>query len=169
MRQGLERLDLLLQAVDIDRELLPQARRGGRLPVRACQHSHVGPLLCVELQLIDQPTQLGQIDVLYRLSDHQREGGVIDILRGEPEVDELLLIGKPEGIEPLLDEVLHGLDVVVRRTLDLLDTCCISAGEAQVDVVEVLDTLFVEHLAECGELLAQGDEVKDLDTYPIAD
>ena len=107
--------------------------------------------------------------MLYRLSDHQREGGVIDILRGEPEVDELLLIGQPEGIEPLLDEVLHGLDVVVRRTLDLLDTCCISAGEAQVDVVEVFDTLLVEHLAQRRELLAQSDEVKDLDTYPIAD
>ena len=107
--------------------------------------------------------------MLYRLSDHQREGGVIDILRGEPEVDELLLISKPEGIEPLLDEVLHGLDIVVRRTLDLLDTCCISAGEAQVDVVEVLDTLLIEHLAQRRELLAQSDEVKDLDTYPIAD
>ena len=106
--------------------------------MRASQHRHVGPLLCVELQLVDQSTQLGQIDVLYRLSDHQREGGVIDILRRQTEVYELLLIRQSELVELLLDEVLDGLDIVVGDTLDVLDTCCVGTREAKVDVVQTL-------------------------------
>jgi hypothetical protein len=80
VRQCFERLELLLQAVDVDLDFLAEARGGGWLPVGTCQHRYVLPLRSVELELIDQPTELRQEDVLDSFAYHQREGRIIDVL-----------------------------------------------------------------------------------------
>ena len=169
VRQCFERLELLLQAVDVDLDFLAEARGGGWLPVSTCQHRYVLPLRSIELELIDQPTKLRQEDVLDSFADHQREGRIVDVLGGEPEVDELLLIAQAEGIELLLDEVLDGLDVVIRHALDLLDSEGILGGEAQIDIVEAVCAVLAEDTTEVWELFAEGDEVEDLYTYAVAD
>lgn len=50
----LERLALLLQAIDEHHDLLAQAGRGGRLSMRLGQHGHVFPLLGISAELIDE-------------------------------------------------------------------------------------------------------------------
>mgnify|MGYP000947382416 CR=1 FL=1 len=61
-------------------DFLAEARGGGWLPVGTCQHRYVLPLRSVELELIDQPAELRQEDVLDSFADHQREGRIVDIL-----------------------------------------------------------------------------------------
>ena len=80
VRQCFERLELLLQAVDVDLDFLTEARGGGWLPVGTCQHRYVLPLRGVELELIDQSAELRQEDVLDSFADHQREGRIVDVL-----------------------------------------------------------------------------------------
>ena len=84
-------------------------------------------------------------------------------------MDKLLLIAQAEGVELLLDEVLDGLDVVIRHTLDLLDSEGILGGEAQIDIVEAVRAVLAEDTTEVRELFAEGDEVEDLYTYAVAD
>ncbi len=50
-------------------------------------------------------------------------------------MDKLLLIAQAEVVELLLDEVLDGLDVVIRHALNLLDSEGILGGEAQIDIL----------------------------------
>ena len=59
------------------------------------KHGDVLPLIGIELQLIDETAELGEEDALHSLTDQQREGRVVDVLRGESEVDELLLVTQP--------------------------------------------------------------------------
>ena len=88
-------------------------------------------------------------------------GGVVDILRGEAEVDELLEVGQAHLVEFMFEEVLHGLHVVVGGLLYLLDGEGVVVGEMTVDIAQGLG------LAGHGgqrrtlpfELLAQGNEI----------
>ena len=51
---------------------------------------------------------------------------------------------RPRSFELLLDEVLDGLDVVIRHALDLLDSEGILGGEAQIDIVEAVCAVLAE-------------------------
>ena len=84
-------------------------------------------------------------------------------------MDKLLLIAQAKVVELLLDEVLDGLDVVIRHALDLLDSEGILGGEAQIDIVEAIRAVLAEDTTEVWELFAEGDEVEDLYTYAVAD
>ena len=59
-------------------------------------------------------------------------------------MDKLLLIAQAEVVELLLDEVLNGLDVVIRHALNLLDSEGILGGEAQIDIVEAVCAILAE-------------------------
>ena len=71
-------------------------------------------------------------------------------------MDKLLLIAQAEVVELLLDEVLDGLDVVIRHALDLLDSEGILGGEAQIDIVEAVRAVLAEDTTEVRGALVRG-------------
>jgi len=54
--------------------------------------------------------------------------------RGEPKVDELLVRFQTKLIEPLFEEILYRLHVVVRNPFDLLDPLRVSHVKIEVQV-----------------------------------
>ena len=93
------------------------------------QHSNAVPLFGTRIEsgdeLVEQRHEHLVESVLYR----HRHRRVVDILRCEAEVYELLPLVKPQGVKPLLEEILHSLDIVVGDRLMLLDAHGISLGE----------------------------------------
>ena len=69
--------------------------------------------------------------------------------------------------ELLLDEILHGLDIVVGRTLDLLDTLGVGKREVFVDGAQLAETCMIHILEFRQRKLAKGDEVLYLHTYAV--
>ena len=113
--------DLLVQPFDEYANLLAEFRRRGGLPVRMRQQRDLFPLLrqCRELghQLFDQRI----VDVVGRVAQCRRNRRVVDVLRREPEVHELLVRADTELLHFLFYEVFDGFHVVVGRLLDLFD------------------------------------------------
>ena len=68
---GLESVELLAQAIDIDLDFLAQARRRGGLAMGLGEHRYVLPLLGISLELVDELLDLGIIDLQERLLDGQ--------------------------------------------------------------------------------------------------
>lgn len=124
------------------------------------QHGDVLPLLGHAVQGVEHLIELGQVDVLDTL--HQAEGhrGVVDVLGGEAEVDELLVAGRDAHcVETPLYEVFHRLDVMVGGLLYLLDLGGLVLGHVAVDAAQSVEEAAVE-VPQLGQRqLAQGDEV----------
>ena len=83
-------------------------------------------------------------------------------------MDELLVgVQAADGIELLLDEILHGLDVVVGDGLDLLDARRILLGEVAPNGAQTL-SLHREALELRQGQLAERNEILYLHTHTIA-
>ena len=80
---------LLLQTVDVDHHLLAKACGRCRLSVSAGEHGHVAPLLGVVVKLLNKLLQQGDVDIVDCLLEREGHSGVVDVLRGEPEVNEI--------------------------------------------------------------------------------
>ena len=150
-RQFLQSAKLLFKAVDIDHHLL--AKTGGRcgLTVGLGQHGNVLPLLGIVMELFDKLFDEGVVDLLQSLLHGEGNTGVVDILGGQTEVDELLAgrretCGDQRSVDTLLDEVLHGLHVVVRHFLYILDALGIGHRELAVDVAKRFKKAMVKFL-----------------------
>ena len=169
-RHGLERGQLLLEPVDEHHYFLAKPCGRGGLAVGLGQHGHIFPLIGVLAQLgyelLDERiVHVGQ-GVLYR----QRHAGVVDVLRGEPEVDELLVGVEPANlVELLLDEVFHCLNIVVCHLLYFLDAARIGLREVGIDGAQAAEKAVVESGQLGQRQLAQGDEVFYFDAHPVAD
>ena len=85
----LQSAQLFLKTVDIDHNLLAETCRRGRLPVGLGEHRNGLPLLGVVVKLFDQLFNEGIVDLLQSLLDREGHAGIVDILRGQAEVDEL--------------------------------------------------------------------------------
>jgi hypothetical protein len=112
---------LALQACDHVRQFLAQGGGRGGLAVGARQHRLRGLGAGHVAQGPDHAVERGQ-EQLAALAQHQPVGEVVDVLAGAGEVDELQRRGQLGIVaQPLLDQVLDRLDVVVGGALDLLD------------------------------------------------
>ena len=165
----MEHGQLLLEPLDEDHELLAEGRGRGGLPVRACQHRHVVPLPGEGGQLVAHLLDGGVVDPREGLLEREGDRCVVDVLRGESKVYELLVCGEPQRIHLLLDDVFDGLYVVVGDGLDLLDTQRVGLGEVGVEPAQVGEAGVVDALKLRQRQLAQGDEVFDLDADAVAD
>ena len=105
--------------------------------MRSAEHRNGGSFLS---ELSD-----GRHDILHKWEDGSRESvaqhdgvrEVVDVLRRAGEVHELAAGGKLGQVgEFLLEHVLHRLDVVVRRSLDILDELAVVDAPLVDDVVE---------------------------------
>ncbi len=98
-----------------------------------------------------------------------RHRGVVDVLRGEAEVDELLPLREPQGVETLLEEVLHGLHVVVRNRFEILDLQGVLLGELLIDGGELLQRGGGNPRELRQPLAAEGYEILNLHLHAVAD
>jgi len=74
----------------------------------------------------------GVVETRHRLLQRERNGRVVDVLRGKPEVNEFLVGFQSERVHFFLDDVLDGFDVVVGDRLDLLDALGVGGREIEV-------------------------------------
>ena len=110
--------------------------------------------------MVDEFLQQGHVALLHSLLEHEREGSVVDVLRSETKVYELLVgIQTADGIKLFLDEIFDSLHVVVCDALYLLDAVAIGLGEVLIQSSERSKML----VGESGQLrqrqLAKADEV----------
>ena len=156
---GLQQPYLLLQAIGEYPHLFSQPCGRGRLSVRPCQHAHLAPFFGLLANLVDDALQGGQDRVFQAFLEHQRLGGVVDVLRSKPEVHEFLEALQAPFLETGLDEVFHRLHIVVGGLFDFLDFLGIGIGKVPVEIPQILELL----LGESGEgrdvEVAKGDEV----------
>ena len=145
------------EALDVHRDLLARGRGRRLLTVGPGGHRRRGQGRGHVPQRPDERAQGGELLLLAIGIQHQAEGQVVHVLRGQPEVD-------PVGIrqrELLPQEELHGLHVVAGGLLDGLDAL-------EVPVVEVSDDVLDRGLAIRREggpepRLLLGEEVGALD------
>ena len=136
----LELVELLVEAIHKHHYLLAQACGACRLTVGLGEHRHVFPLLGIYLQLVYQLLHQRTIYIVERLLYRQWHRSVVDVLRGESEVYELLeLLQATDLVELLLYEVFHSLHIVVGHLLDVLHALCSCLVEAKVDVAQCVE------------------------------
>ena len=168
--------DLLLEAGNEDFDLLAHTGRSGRLAVGSGKHGDILPLQGIGAENGKDFLKPGHIFILQGFLQHDRLGGVVDVLGGQPEMHEFLPRSDFQSLEVFLDEILDCLDIVVGDFLDLLYTGGFLRGEVPVDVPqggEKLLTGLSRSFTEVGKLwqrdAAQGDEIFDLHPHPVAD
>ena len=109
----------------------------GRLAMRARQHRDCGVLASEPARRLGQIPHRGQKHLRARVGEHHRVGEVVDILRRAREVDAFTCAGQLGRIRnPFPDEVLDGLDVMIRLALDDFHPPRIVEREAAHDAVE---------------------------------
>eukprot|EP00754_Rhynchopus_humris_P038012 Rhum_TRINITY_DN20712_c0_g1::Rhum_TRINITY_DN20712_c0_g1_i1::g.171949::m.171949 len=131
LRHRLQQGQLPLDALDEHLHLLRHVRGRRGLAVGARQHGEV-PLVKRLAQLRKELLDGRVVLLLQGVLDQQRNGGVVDVLRREGKVDPLLVVLQTDGVHGVLQEVLDGLDVVVRRLLRRLDL----RGALHVEVLD---------------------------------
>ena len=72
------------------------------------------------------------------------------------------------GVELLLDEVFHGLDVVVCHLLYVLHAACVGLGKVCVDGAQAAEEAMVERGQLRQRQFAQGYEVLNLYAHSVA-
>ena len=161
--------ELFFEPVHEDTYLLAQFRGRCGLSVRMGQQRNLAPLLGQRNEFRDQLLEQRIVNVVGRLLEAVRNRGVVDILRGEPEVHELLERLQSQSVHLLFDQVLDRLHVVVGRLLDLLDPERIGFAEVAVNVAQLLHGGLV-HAGELGQRqFAQRDEILHFHQHTVAD
>ena len=164
-----EHEQLLFEPLDEYRKLFAQRGRRGGLPVRARQHRNLAPLLGERRQSVADLLDDGVVDARHRLPERERNGRVVDVLRREAEMHELLIGLQPEGVHFLLDDVLDGLYVVVGHRLDLLHAPGVGVREIEVERAQGGEFRAVDAGQLRQRQFAQGDEVFHFDADAVAD
>ena len=159
---------LLLKPLDEDQHLLTQTGGRRRLAVRTGQHRHVVPFAGHLPKPVKHLGRCGEVNLRERILNSQRNGGVVDVLRSEAEMHELLVGRKAERIHLLLQNIFDRLDVVVGRGFDLLDTQCIRLREIEVERPQRFEFRLFDPGQFRQRQLAQGDEIFDLDPNAVA-
>ena len=103
-----------------------------------------------------------------RLLEAVGNGGIVDILRGQSEVDELFVGMQAEFIHLLFEQILDGFDIMVGCPFDLFDPQGISFGKMAVNIAQGLPSGFVHPFELRQRQFTQRDEILHLHQYPVA-
>ena len=160
---------LLFDTLDEDHEFLPERRRRGGLSVCACQHRNFAPLLGKRRQFVADLLDDGIVDACHRLFQRERDGRIVDVLRGEAEMHELLVGLQSQGVHFLLDNVLDGFYVVVRYRLDFLHPLGVGGREIEVEGAQGGEFRMVDAGKLRKRQFAQRDEILHFDADAVAD
>ena len=110
-------------------QFLAQTGGAGGLAVRPGKHRDLRPFQRQSVQPVAQSDERGLVGLLHEVLDQQRQRRVVHVLRGEPEVHELLGRAQAGLLQELLQEILHGLHVVVGHLFDGLHTLRIARAQ----------------------------------------
>ena len=162
---------LSLQPPGEHREFLAHRRRRRRLAVGVGEQGHVAQVAGHRCELLDQRGRSWEPHVLDGALHHEGVGQVVDVLAGAAEVDQLgqatVLVSRGDRREPLLEEILDRLDVVLGDSLgaghllDLLGAELVDNG-AQPRLLVAGEAAHTGHDLPVGEV----DEPLDLDLDP---
>ena len=86
----------------------------------AGQHRHVAPFVGEGGQFVAHLFDGRVVNPCHGVLERERDGRVVDVLRGEAEMYEFLVSPQSEAVHFFLDDVLYGFDVVVGDRFDLL-------------------------------------------------
>ena len=161
--------ELFLHAFDKDHELLAQRRGGGRLAVGAGQHRHVAPFVGEGGQFVAHLFDGRVVNPCHGVLERERDGRVVDVLRGEAEMYEFLVSSQPEAVHFFLDDVLYGFDVVVGDRFDLLHAPGVGRCEIEVQGAQGCEFRMVDVRQLGQRQLAQRDEILHFDADAVAD
>ena len=165
-----EGLQLLFEAIGEHLYLLAKPRGRGWLPVCLGEHGHVFPVVGILTEQADERFDLGDIDFFERLLDGERHAGVVDILRSEPKMDKLFIgIQSLKAVELFLDEIFHGLHIMIGGPLDLLDARGRSLVKVPIDVAELIEAGMIEGCQLGQWKLAKRYEIFDLHPNAVSD
>ena len=154
---------MLFKAIGKHANFFTQACRRSWLSVRLGQHGNIFPSFSIIVQLIDEFLHEGNVDFMQGILEHQGERGIVNILRGEAEVNKFLVgLKVAQTIQLLLDIVLHGFYVVVGYALDFLDAGCALFIKSLVDSPQLRKQGIVEIRQLRQRELAQRYEILDL-------
>ena len=164
----LEHLLLSLESIDKHHHLLAQASRTGGLSVGFGQHGHIGPLLSILFQLVDEFLKQWEIHLRKSLSDTHGHTGIVDILRSETKMDKLLeSIQSTYGIELLLEEILHSFHVMIGHLLYGFHSGSIGLTEVLIDSTQTREQLLRKR-CQLGEgQLAQSNKILHLHSNAV--
>ena len=167
-RTSLEHLHLFVETICEDHDFLAQTGWRSRLTVGLGEHRHVFPLLSIGLQLLCQFLNLRDVDLVEGILDGERHGCVVNILRCESEVNELLVFLEiSEFVELFLDIIFHGLHVVVGYLLDILDARCALLVKLAVYVAEAVEMFVIEVCQLWQRQFAKRYEIFDFHTDAV--
>ena len=152
-------------------ELLAHRGRRGGLAVGVGEQRHVAQVAGHRGEPVDQGGRAGQPDLVHGALDHHGVREVVDVLAGAAEVDQLGEAGvvgaRRDGGEPLLEEVLDRLDVVLGHPLGGRHLVDLGRAEPPHDVAQRLLLLGGEPSHAGHDLvLGEVDEPLDLDVHP---
>ena len=163
LRHRFEQGQLFFEAVAEHAHFLAQAGGGGGLAVGLGQHGDLLPLFGTGVEGVDHRLQLRDVDFRQAVLEHEGEGGVVDVLRGQPEMHELLVnIQSADSIKLLLDEVFNGFDIVVGDTLDVLDALCVGFRKFGVEAAQPWKQGRIKALELGKGKFAKGNEILNL-------
>ncbi|MPN20136.1 hypothetical protein SDC9_167513 [bioreactor metagenome] len=94
-----------------------------------CQHGDLLPRFGIGINLRDETFEFRDIDYLQCFLPHHRGGRVVDILRGQPKMDELFVIGQLKLVEFFLQKIFYCLHIVIGNFFNILDFQGIFFGE----------------------------------------
>ena len=168
-RHLLQRAQLFLQTIDVNHDFLAKTRGRSRLTVGLCQHGHILPFLSIVVKLFDELFQQRYIHLFESFLDRKRHTGIVDILRGQAKMYELLVLLKAtHSIKTFLDEILYGLHVVIGHSLNILDALRIGWRKLAVDVTHGFKTVMVEILKLGKGQFAKSNKVFYLNAYTVS-
>ncbi len=165
---GVEHLELTAQTVGKHLYLFTKTCGRGWLSVGLGEHGYVVPLVGTRIEMLNHLHETRTIYVADGVSYRHGHGCVVDVLRGEAEVYEFLTGLESENVETLLEEIFHGLDVVVGHALDLLDARGILDCEVLVDVAQRTKHIMAHRGERAERYLAESYEILYLDFDTVA-
>ena len=166
--RGFEQRELLLEAIGKHTRLLAQASGRCRLSVGARKHRNIFPFIGISVEARNHLLDLRDNHIVERILDAHGQRCVVDVLRGEPEMDKFEILVQPERLEALFDEIFHRLHIVVGYTLDFLDALGIVGGKLGVETTKLGKMRVVKSLELWQRKLAQSNEILDFHLYTVA-
>ena len=159
----------LLHALHDVGDFLAQGGGRCRLAVGARQHGQGGVLMRHAAQGVDDGVDGRQDDLFTAALEHEAVRGVVDVLGGAGEVDELAG-GSQFGVigHAALQEVLDGLHVVVGGALEGLDGLGVGAAEVLHDGFQALAGSRAEGLQFGQAGIGQGNEPGHFHLHTVA-
>ena len=133
------------------------------------EHRDVLPFFCEAVEQVDQLVEYRHECLLDGVADKHRYGSVVDVLRGQSEVDEFLVGFEAEHVKFLLDKIFYGLHIVIGHAFDVLHALSVVDRKLIVDFTQLREQRAVDVFQLWQRQAAESDEIFDFNLHSVAD